>query len=63
MRKVMDPDVVELAKKLHRNFLKKNQNATPRDWHDFYGQAASFLGKVEANPMSEIISRIFNATR
>lgn len=41
-----DAGAVELAKRLHRNFLKGNQN-TPfkSDWMEFYEQAARFLGK------------------
>jgi hypothetical protein len=41
-----DPEAVELAKKLHRNFLKSNQNTTFKsDWMEFYEGAARFLGK------------------
>ncbi|WP_439357945.1 hypothetical protein [Bradyrhizobium sp. DASA03007] len=41
-----DTEAVELAKKLHRNFLKANQNTTFKsDWMEFYEQAARFLGK------------------
>ena len=45
-----DPAAVELAKRLHRNFLKKNQN-TPfkSDWMEFYERAAIFLGKSKPN--------------
>lgn len=37
------PTAVELAKRLHRNFLKKNQDAPSKDWTEFYDQAVSFL--------------------
>ena len=41
-----DSSAVELAKKLHRNFLKHNQNTPFRsDWMEFYETAARFLGK------------------
>jgi hypothetical protein len=42
----IDPKAKQLAKKLHRNWLKANQNAeTQRNWMNFYEQAARFLGK------------------
>jgi len=46
MQPEFDPAAVELAKKLHRNFLKNNQD-TPfkSDWMEFYEGAAAFLGK------------------
>lgn len=45
-RSRFDDDVLALAKKLHRNFLKSNQNATFKsDWMEFHEQAARFLGK------------------
>ncbi|WP_156928599.1 hypothetical protein [Bradyrhizobium sp. th.b2] len=43
-----DQEAVELAKKLHRNFLKANQHveaAIKAGWKDFYEQAARFLGR------------------
>jgi hypothetical protein len=43
--KIIYDEAVQLAKKLHRNWLKANQNATFKGgWMTFYEQAARFLG-------------------
>lgn len=45
MPREFDDKAVDLAKRLHRNFLKKNQNTSFKgDWMEFYEQAARFLG-------------------
>jgi hypothetical protein len=42
---MLNSKTVELAMRLHRNFLKKNQNTLHKgDWTDFYEVAAKFLG-------------------
>jgi hypothetical protein len=41
----INDEAAKLAFRLHRNFLRRNQNAPQKgDWRDFYPVARAFLG-------------------